>query len=336
MRMMKSNKQLIFAIKAAVSILLVIILQSSISHYFIESIIPPEITSLRKIREQKTDILFMADSTNRTTIGNDSKQAISEILQELVPELKVRDISHAAYNLNIYLEYVRNIVKQKNRPSIIIIPISIRSFSSSWDMKPDFQFEKEKLFLKYDSKLFDLFFKPLAVLKTFNLNTVTWDSYNKAPVYDGTKLICTVDKIDNPEIGTWTWHELQTTWNYLGAINPEHRRLLALREISRLSRGAGIDVLYYITPVNYQFGVIYTGNRFTKQVKRNADLVNNVAASCNNSLLDLSQDLGITYFQNDGQRINEHLNFNGRRYVAERLAESIRNSGQLGSPVVRR
>ncbi len=330
--MMKLNFKLNFAIKAAALILIIILLQTFISHFFQDSIIPTEITSLRKIREQKTDILFMADSTNRITNEKDNKQAISEILQGLIPEMKVCDISHAAYHLNIYVEFIRNIAKQNSRPRIIIIPISIRSFSSSWDMKPDYQFEKEKLFLKYDSTLFDLFFKPLAALKTFNLNTASWNNYNKAPVYDGSKFICTVAEFNDPEIGTWTWNAHQTAWNYMGAINPEHRRLQAIREISRLSSAAGIKIIYYITPVNFQLGVFYTGNRFTEQVISNVNLVSNVVTSCDAELLNLSEGLNITYFQNNGQRINEKLNIDGRRYVADQLAKAIRSLGPLKTP----
>ena len=73
-----------------------------------------------------------------------------------------------AYHIGIYLEYAQYIVAQENLPQVVIIPINLRSFSPEWDMRPEYQFEKEARFLRSKNSLFiQSFDKPLSIFQWY-------------------------------------------------------------------------------------------------------------------------------------------------------------------------
>ena len=115
------------------------------------------------------EIIYLGDSSLFTSTPQDKdKRSIPEMLQELLPQYSMGSIMHEAYNLSNYLHFCRYMIRKEYRPKIVIVPITMRTFSPHWDMRPSWQFEKEKLFLLCNnSVLLHIFYKPLAILKLF-------------------------------------------------------------------------------------------------------------------------------------------------------------------------
>ena len=122
----------------------------------------------------KTDIIYFGDSTIYTLgVGDKDKRTTSEMVEEITPCYSLGSITHAAYQMDIYLEFCRYITRQKQHPSFIIIPINMRSFSPEWDRRPQYQFEMEKIILRGGllKQLLLAFYKPLRVFK-YNFTTI--------------------------------------------------------------------------------------------------------------------------------------------------------------------
>ena len=119
---------------------------------------PQQIRRLNHYLAHRTDIIYLGDSTIHHASPQDLNHgAISDMIQELFPHYSIGRVSAAAYQMDLFLEIVKYIANHDYSPKVIIIPINLRSFSPEWHMRPEYQFEKEKLFLKLARNTF--FFK---------------------------------------------------------------------------------------------------------------------------------------------------------------------------------
>ena len=57
------------------------------------------------------------------------------------------------------------------------------------------------------------------------------------------------------------------TYYYMNALDPGHRKLVAIAETVELWRAQGSNVLLYITPVNADLGDAYVGPAFRAQLR---------------------------------------------------------------------
>ncbi len=129
-------------------------------------------------------ILYFNDSVDYSTSSNDTDtRRISTILQEKLDGVPIGVIVHGAYNTDIYDSFVKYAAGNKNKPEVIIIPVNLRSMSPQWDMRFNWQFEKQKAILKYDSFIFRKFTQALFAFSIININTVSERQYLDTPVY---------------------------------------------------------------------------------------------------------------------------------------------------------
>lgn len=290
----------------------------------LQMIIGPRITGdfkhlrqLKKYLKKPVDVLVFGDSSNWYTPGSDrDKRSISLMLRDLLPGSTVRSITHAAYHPEVYAALCKYIVRQKNHPRIIIIPINMRSFSPEWDKEPHYRFEKEKIIL--EGGLCLAFYQPLRVLK-YKFNTISRKEYLNTPVFNGNKEIGKIKQM----------HSIKNQFilKYMYPLTPGHRKIKALVKTARLLSRHNMTAVFYFTPIDYRTGERHLPGQSTGRLKENItfidSLLKNTGHGCH--LLDLSLDLKSRYFAwQKRESINEHLNQQGRHYVAEKLAETLR------------
>lgn len=272
---------------------------------------------LEKFFKKPMDVLILGDSTNWFFADDDKdKRSISGMLKEIIPQYSTRSIAHAAYHMDVYAAFCQYIAGQKRRqiriPEIIIIPINMRSFSPEWDMRPDYQFVKEKIILQGGPMLF--FYRPLRVLK-YKFDRISYQEYLDIPVYDNSQKIGTIMHIR----GT----KNQFILKYMYSLDDGHRKVKSMLRIVQLLAKNNIKVLFYLTPIDYQEGERCLPGRFKERMSHNIFFLKSLLSKEN--LIDLSLDLTSDYFawKNKGS-VNEHMNQAGRRYVAKKLAEKIK------------
>jgi hypothetical protein len=268
---------------------------------------------LKTYLKQPVEILIFGDSTNWFTAESDTdKRSIARMLKEMRPGHSIKPIVHAAYHLDVYAAYCQYLARQEKRPEIVIVPVNLRSFSPEWDREPHYQFEKEKIIL--EGGLLRVFYRPLQVLK-YKFGQISRQEYLDTPVFKGRQEVGKIKQMEGLKN--------QFILKYMYSLSKEHHKIKSLLEIAGLSEKNHFKVLFYITPVDYQVGERYLPGEFTEQLRRNTAFIRSLlpGESMSVRLLDFSLDLPADYFawKKKGS-LNEHLNQEGRRYVAEKLA----------------
>lgn len=276
-------------------------------------IIPAEVELARNIGRTGTDVLYFCDSVNRTTILQETnKLAISEMLQKLMPQYVIKDISHDGYHPFIYLEFCRFLMKQEKKPRLVIVHVNMASFG--WAKQEQFKFQKECLFLKYDTPLLIMLYKPLTIFKAI----APIRSWNEITVANRQEQQSLATADDAMEFGRKSISDL-----FLVPLTHEHPQIRALLDIGCLLRDNGIRVLFYITPSNYEQGSFYVGDSFLPRLTANIFQVRSALESENFRVLDLSFSLGIEYFLKDGTIQHSHLYAKGKQFVAQQLSRAV-------------
>lgn len=288
--------------------------------------VPENLLRIKKIDYRANNIFFFADSTNKSTLPSDLNQkSISDALQNELPSISVIDISHNSYHAEIFLEYCKYLLEKSIKPQLIIIPINLRSFSPGWDKSPRYQFENEKIFLKYDNFFWNAFFKPLSVMKVFKLQTVSRDDYFNTLVYDGDRMLGRVADFESDRFRTITADKVKEKliYFYLYQLRKEHKKVQALVEIAKISKHKNIPVVFYITPINCNMGNAFYGSSFSGRIGGNVKVITDALAEHGAKTLNLTNTLPNHLFLQDSLYPNEHLTWEGRLFVATKLKETI-------------
>jgi len=105
-------------------------------------------------------------------------------------------------------------------------------------------------------------------------------------------------------------------------LSEDHRFIRSLKKIIEIADKTNIKLYVYITPIDFEGGTKYVGSDFAEQTKNNTKKICAILEINNLPCLNLAFDLDSGYFDFD-EFPNEHLNEQGRKYVADKLKESI-------------
>jgi hypothetical protein len=314
------------ALKEVLSLIVVIVIaQISISVLF-----PPklheEIVSFNRIMEHPPHVLFFGDSSDRTVSPNDKdRRSIDAILGHYLSGISVVSIDHPAYDAGIYEAYAVSLATKKSVPKIVVIPINLRSFSPDWDMRPEYQFTTQQVYLRYGHTLLYPFLPFLLNMKAFPFLETSHESFVSSPVYDGTRRLGEVKDFDNDSFKIVTKsHDIQKVQlYYMYRLTRSHRKVQSLQQIQRLLAKRGVRCIFYITPIDFEYASRLLGDRSKSQIAANARIITSALMDVNAEVVDLTFSLNDKEFAHDADYIDEHLNEKGRSFVAEQLAKRI-------------
>lgn len=324
-----------FLVKLAILLPLLLLLQIVAgSIYPME--IPAEILQFQQHVEDEVDVLYFGDSTLWHPRGS---QTTAQMVQEYFAERTVGEISHAAYNLDLYLAYIQALVRytanHAYRPEVVIIPINMHSFSPEWDQRPEYQFTAEKRILTRGITWARLFGRPLSVFGGYD-SPISNEEYFNTAIYSDTVVVGTVadfeqalgsSRLEEKENAGFVYYqtlpeegsvENMLVYYYMTPLTADHRKVQSMLQIISLLQEAEIDLLFYITPVDTELGDVYLGESFRRRFTANKELLLGLLAEQNVPVLDLSYELAPFYFSD-----SEHLQQDGKRYIAEQLVAHI-------------
>jgi pimeloyl-ACP methyl ester carboxylesterase len=332
-------------VQSSVFLVLLVVLHSGISMLFPASL-PAEIVQFDRYLTQGVDVLYLGDSTLMLPVG---EVTTGEILQELLPERRVGQIAHPAYGLELFRDYAAHMNRHGASPQTLVVPINLRSFSPAWDMRPAFQFTKESKILAMGLLWARLLLRPLEVPGYFQ-PSISQKDFLDAPVYDGDVMVGQVRDFETLGAGEVlqedaenAYREVQLedeetaqavlTYHYMLNLQPDHRKLDAMVAVAELAAERGVNVIFYITPVNVEQGERFLGSRFTERFAENVQVVQSrldAAALDGVMLLNLAFDLPAYDFTD-----MEHLTEAGKEYIAEQVALAVheeQDSATLATP----
>jgi acetyl esterase/lipase len=328
-------------VKIPVFLVLLLLLHGAISILFPVPL-PAEIVEFDRYLAEGVDVLYLGDSTLMLPVG---EVTTGEILQELVPEQRVGQIAHPAYGLDLFYDYVAYMERHGGRPQTLVFPINIRSFSPAWDMRPAYQFEKERRILAMGLPWTRLLLRPLEVFG-FYRPSISQRDFLDAPVYNGDVLVGQVRDFETladdevlqgdagnayreVELGDAETAQAVLTYHYMFSLDPDHRKLDAMVAAAELAAECGVDVIYYITPVNVAQGEHFLGRTFRERFADNVRVVQSrldAASGDNITLLNLAFDLPAY-----GLIDTEHLTEPGKEHIAEQIALVVEGAEGLAS-----
>jgi len=329
-------------LKASIFLVLLVVVHSGISALFPPSL-PAEIVEFDRHLTQGVDVLYLGDSTLLLPLG---EVTTGEILQELLPDRQVGQVAHPAYGLELFYEYAAHMDRHGASPQTLVLPINLRSFSPAWDRRPAYQFTKERRILALGHPWARLLLRPLEAFGFFR-PSISQEDFLDTPVYDGDVVVGQVrdfetladDEILQEEAeNSYREVELEDeetaqavlTYHYMLNLEPDHRKLDAMVEVAELGAKRGVNVVFYISPVNVEQGERFLGSRFTESLADNIQVVQSRldAADLESvTLLNLAFDLPAYDFTD-----LEHLTETGKEYVAERIASAVEGEQDLSVP----
>ncbi|MCU0520649.1 MAG: lipase family protein [Anaerolineae bacterium] len=327
--------------KIPVFVVMLVLVHGGISMLFPASL-PAEIARFDRYLEEGVDVLYLGDSTLMLPVG---EVTTGEILQELLPDRRIAQIAHPAYGLDLFYDYAAHMDRHGTSPQTLILPINLRSFSPAWDMRPAFQFTKESKILSLGHPWARFLIRPLEIFGFFR-PSMNQQDFLDAPVYDGNALVGQVRDFETLAAGEVLQEDAENayreveladeetaqallTYHYMLNLEPDHRKLDSMVAVAELAAGRGVDVIFYITPVNVEQGERFLGSRFGERFAENVGVVQSRLGSASQDqvmLLNLAFDLPAYDFTD-----MEHLTETGKEYVAERIALAIQR--ELDAPV---
>lgn len=282
----------------------------------------PLISSLNSLLKEKPQIVYLGDSVIQHVADYDKDQSsIAEILRRLEKTQSIGDGSSSAHHLGIYEAVISYIANFESKPEAVILPINLGSFSPQWDQRPEYQFEKEMFALTNHSRLITSFYRPLAIFRAINVNTIPDSEFYQTPVFYRDQMVGTVSDFENPQkFKKVTPENLRAKYiyNYMYQLDSGHRKLKSLEKILATAANSGIRLFVYITPIDYEGGTKYVGPDFNDQVGFNAKTACSIVAAEKLPCLNLAFALESEYFDHP-EYPNEHLNERGRAVVAQKL-----------------
>ncbi len=286
----------------------------------------PELDELRKSIQNNTQIIYFGDSTMRWTGLNDTDtRPIGDMLRNILENGSLSVISNNAYHLGIYEEFSKYICESEKKPQLVIFPINLRSFSPEWDTRPQYQFKDEIKQIKSKDNVLENFWNRFSRVfggQAEGEDEIKWKNqivyYNTIPVG---RVIDFNFKMTEKDPDLQDKIRKKFIYHYLYTINSTHRKLLSLGNTIKNYKNCGVNLLVYITPIDYQSGTEKLPD-FKDIVSRNIEAIVQMYKN-ELEIKDLSFSLSrehFTYALNP----NEHMDDFGRRYVAVELSDEIK------------
>ncbi len=320
-------------LKGLVFLVLLVAIHSGVSALFPPSL-PAEIEKFDRLLSQGVEVLYLGDSTLLLPLG---EVTTGEILQELLPNRQVGQVAHPAYGLGVFHDYAAHMDRHGASPQTLVLPINLRSFSPAWDKRPAYQFTKERRILALGHPWARLLLRPLEAFGFFQ-PPISQEAFLDAPVYDGDERVGQVrdfetladdeilqEEAENAyrEVALEDEETAQAvlTYHYMLSLEPDHRKLDAMVDVAELGARRGVNVIFYISPVNVEQGERFLESRFTERLSENIQVVESrldAASRDNVMLLNMAFDLPAYDFTD-----LEHLTETGKEYVAEQVASAV-------------
>lgn len=278
------------------------------------------------------DVFCLGDSVwERLSRDDVDQRNMGQLLSDSLKHvLDVVSISHSAYNLRIYLNFIKTLEIMRNRPKYIVLPINLRSFSPQWFMNPLWQFERENEILKelcrnpaMNLPMIEQVIEYPGLYNEFDKMPVNYPLLEYRTVQEFRKIIASVPSTDEE-----VFQRLRQIFifHYMHPLVTGHPLLNHLDEALWKLSEMNINAFVYITPINHQAGARFCGDEFSSQVSLNITRVNEVInRHLPNGMLrfiDYGALLGSEYFFNL-DNATEHLNENGRKILVEHMVKEL-------------
>jgi len=300
-----------------------------------------DINLVRNVVENGCEVVYIGESSNITYRGDDvDKRAISSLIADYFPDLKVGAITKPASHAGIYYELL-NQIPQNSKVKTIIVTLNLRSFNADWiNSKLETPLQKSIVLLKDYPPLWNRFLlsfkgydikteseRKLQVYLAWQFNTLHFPysfPYKNVKEWDRAKAIEGVKKEDGSYDEMLTQLACHFIKNYAFQIDTlKNPRIKDFDRIVKLAQKRGWNLVFNLMAENVEMADNLVGKDLVFLMKQNRDL-----------LVDYYQRKGVLVADNltaveDKEFIDrawptEHYAEQGRKMVARNVAQSLK------------
>lgn len=294
------------------------------------------------LNDSSPQILYLGDSVVERIANQDKDRRTlgTMVVDDLSPALSTGVISFSGYHMSVFYELLAALDVVKFKPQAVILPINIRSFSPQWDLQPRFQYEEEiRVLQKYRyskakviENLYDeRYIVPEYLQHKFRNTRITYPMSNLGVV--GQFLDIVADEPEDEDAVRYRKQQI-FIFNYGHPLAMEHRKLVKLTETLELLLDWKIKVFTYLTPINIDACVRYAGTDLYEQILKNIQVIDDVITPYKKNRdfhhFDWCTSLSSRMFFYD-DLATEHLNQEGRLYLAKEISHEVRILNETGS-----
>lgn len=283
----------------------------------------PIINSLRAIPKETTVLYFGESSNTSFSVLDEDTNSISQMLDNLLPNETVSDITKSAAHAGIYKVLLKNVSESANIHTIIIT-MNMRSFNGDWIYSElESSLQKEILLLKKRPQLYNRFmlsfkgYRPLNERKRFE-QINNWQDTISIQIKDYPSVKNLKDWkehiIDNWQGTNFATKQLALNFtNTFGFnINFENDpRINDFDKIVAISKERNCNLIFHILPENIETMRNLVGEDLVKMVQNNAE-----------KLTDYYNSQGVTVLNNIS--LNGDKEFSDKAYPTEHYFENGR------------
>ena len=278
-------------------------------------------------------VLYFGDSTSRVVHWEDwSKKSLAATVRAQLAGGGMCEVTQVGYHVGVYRALVDALAVMPRRPRCVVVPLNVRSFSPSWAGNPNFRFRE--IIEAAESYAADpgagiAVVPPLPrdiaysrtcpdqdAWRQFLDMPVTYPDSAMHRVGDFVAVIAGAPGSDGDR------RRLETifTFHYRFELRPDEPRLHDVGALFSRAAELGCRVVAYIPPLNWEAGCELLGASFAEDIARTARTIAEATGSpdVHDWSMLLPGDCFFHKFEATG-----HLNENGRRQLARRIATAV-------------
>ena len=258
-------------------------------------------TRLSKQSDLKGTILLTGDSviTAKTKEDSDGRTLFSMLEERLA--FPVKDISNSAYDQRVFHSQLVALKSGNKTPKLVLVAINLRSFSPKWETNPYIQRK--------------------AVI---NFNHFPYDSalYRAWKIIDPDKESASVQEewdrktSEEPEASAPIAQGFRDAYCY---TLDDSLGLEQLTKSLKIREGLPFEVVFYLTPINFQMAKENLPSSDLKKLEQNLEQLRQLLNNSGVVWEDYSKSLGPEHFYHSPLQPDEHLRASGRIWLAEKL-----------------
>lgn len=247
-------------------------------------------------------------------------------------------INRAAYSPLVYNDLTDVIIATDLHPSFVVIPINMRSFSEGWYSRPSYGFMLLRALLRartgHANIMSYIHIWKYSFSRALEHEMAIWRDHDVTyPSYRLGSNHSVNENMKDIPIGLECKPEQKETfrqslrigfiYHYMYNLDSNHPVLIALTDMVKKLRQRQIPVIIYMTPINVEDGIRFVGPEFRERVRNNLAVIRASLAQWDTAWFDWLESLPAERFT-DQNFVCEHLDEEGRQFVATQLAVAIR------------
>lgn len=273
-------------------------------------------------------VLILGDSVSvRISHDDRDRRPLHRMIADMlaVPSLA---IAGSAFQGVLFRDLMRALSVLPRRPSLVVIPVNLRSCSAQWHSNPLWEMRQEREII---ARFVEDPRTPIPPVETVTAGPGFFERYDASAARstlselssNGEFRALSLARPSDERDAAIRYREL-FAWHYGFDLSEDHAKLSALAETIATAAAFGSRVVAYLTPINAELGTELLGGRFAERLDRTAEVVRTrlstaMADSRRHALLDLRDYLGSRFFFHKNLA-TEHLAETGRGKLARAVA----------------